>query len=895
MSLREYRRKRSFAETPEPSGAKAEKQSTSLPQFVVQKHAATRLHYDFRLEHDGVLKSWAVPHGPSLDPSNKSLAVQVEDHPMDYASFEGTIPKGQYGGGTVMVWDRGTWECEDEDSTAALEHGKLSFRLNGEKLQGAWTLVRMHGRQSENWLLIKKKDEFAVSSKKKDIITEQPLSVLTQRDLSEIADGAAGVPKNSKSSKKQGEASSVVKSTINGRKIDLKKLSETPTTKMPSQLAPQLATLSKTIPRGDEWLHEIKLDGYRILARVDDGQVTLMTRSGLDWTDRFPTIAKSLGKLPVRSAWLDGEIVAEDENGISSFQKLQNALSEKDDSRLVVYLFDLPWAEGHDLSQLTLMERKEILKQLLVQPDGKLAKKPTSTMRSVVRFHDHIQGAGAKVLDRACDLKLEGIVSKRRDSAYEFRRTDSWIKTKCQHEQEFVIAGYTRPAGQRTGLGALLLGYYRDKQLVYCGRVGTGFSETSLQDLSRRLKRISSDDCPYAVRPTSAQLRGVSWVQPKLVAQVSFAARTNDGILRHAVFHGLREDKPAKQISLEREASVDDKTKVDHKNKSKSKKTVAAADRELPDASTRASTRTSTQSAKKSHSKKSQGASIEITHPDRVVYEDPEITKTQLVDYLVDISRWLLPGIVGRPLSLLRCPQGVAEHCFYQKQFDDRLPSGLTSITVQEKEGQTSYPVVKNLDGLLALAQLNTVEFHPWPALAKSIEHPDRLIFDLDPGEGATWSAVLEGAQDVRELLEQVSIQSFVRTSGGKGLHVVAPLEAGSVTWDELKEFAKVLAQTMARQNPKRYVATIAKAARRGKVFVDYLRNQRGATAVASYSPRARSGAGVAMPLRWQDLSSTLTNAKFSIVTAIAFVKKRRVYPWPGFDELKQTLPKFDS
>lgn len=869
MSLKEYRRKREFNRTPEPEGNATSSRGTDrsdLPQFVIQKHAATRLHYDFRLEHEGTLKSWAVPHGPSLDPTVKSLAVQVEDHPLDYAQFEGTIPKGQYGGGTVMVWDRGTWESEDVDISAALLRGKISFQLQGEKLRGGWTLVRMRGRESENWLLIKKKDAFSAGRKQKDILAEQPRSALTDRDLSQIANGETASRR-----KRTVQPKSKAKPTATTSNTKMLKLLRSATrTNMPAQLQPQLATLSKAIPGGDQWLHEIKLDGYRVLARLDEGHVTLMTRSGLDWTRRFPKIASALSKLKVKQAWLDGEIVAEEPNGISNFQRLQNALAENVDHGLIYYVFDLPWAEGHDLSQLGLIERKGILQQLLAQSSRTSTQKAKGQTVQLVRFHDHIVGRGDRTFASACDLKLEGIISKRADSPYEFRRTDTWLKNKCQHEQEFVIAGYTKPAGERTGFGALLLGYYHDDQLVYCGRVGTGFSESSLKELSRALKSLESDTCPYTTRPTVAQRRGVTWVAPKLVAEVSFVARTNDGILRHAVFHGLREDKPANEVSLEKQMMTTPK-KV-----SQTKVRSAAA---VEPAKTR------------TRSRRPSSSSVEVTHPDRLVYEDPPISKANLVQFLADIGQWLMPGIVGRPLTMLRCPQGVSHHCFYQKHFDEKLPKGIGGITIREKTDDTTYAVVKDVDGLIALAQLNVIEFHPWPAQAKGVEKPDRLIFDLDPGEGAAWSAVVDGAFEVRKLLQQVNIESFVRTSGGKGLHVVAPINAGSVTWEELKAFAKLLSQTMNRQYPKQYVATISKAARRGKVFVDYLRNQRGATAVASYSPRARPGAGVAMPLRWQDLSSEVTNDDFTVPTVASYLKKRRGDPWKGFNELEQSLP----
>ncbi len=928
MSLKEYRKKRRFDVTSEPAG---DRQAATGQRFVVQKHAATRLHYDFRLEHDGVLKSWAVPHGPSLDPTVKSLAVQVEDHPVDYATFEGTIPKGQYGGGTVMVWDQGTWQSLDPDVGQALKRGKLSFTLQGEKLSGAWTLVQMKSRGEENWLLLKQRDEFAVSEKSNNILESKPKSVITGRDMSQIADGekpvaprrskkkvtAQGVATKSESSlatsvkdgseprrsrksstsktipREKPAASANSASSVDRREV-LRHLRQTSRGKLPDTIQPQLATLADEVPQGDEWIHEVKLDGYRILARCDGSDVQLFTRKGLDWTHRFPTIARSVAQLKLKGAWLDGEVVALDDRGVSNFQRLQNGLSENNESQFVYYVFDLPWAESRDLTDLSLTERKAVLAEVL----------KSQSDQSHVRFHDHIAGSGSKVLKNACRLTLEGIISKHRDGKYEPRRSDTWLKIKCAHHQEFVVGGYTEPSGNRKGLGALLLGYYRDKRLVYCGRVGTGFNETSLKDLVARMKPLKTDVCPFDDAPTGAQLRGVHWLRPKLVAEISYATRTDDGILRQSVFHGLREDKSPTEIVLERPVMHARSlfhgkgTKRSDSRKPETSDDASESDESPTDskkpASTRSVSRTSERAKRKSRVNAEEEAivaQVTITHPERLVFTDPPITKLDLIEYLKAVSDWMLPFVAARPITLVRCPQGPTQKCFYQKHMDDALPEGVTSVDIKEEHQSSAYPVIKSLKGLIGLAQLNAIEFHPWPALARAVEKPDRMIIDLDPGEGCSWQDVVEGAQLVREILSQVKLKSFVRTTGGKGLHVVTPIRAGSCTWDELKTFAKLLADSLAEKYPTRYVSTISKAARRGKVFVDYLRNQRGATAVASYSPRARPGAPVSVPLEWKELSDDAANNQFNVQTVLSRLKKRRRDPWAGFAELKQKLP----
>ena len=968
MSLREYQHKRKFDVTSEPSG---KSRVTTGQRFVVQKHAASRLHYDFRLEVDGVLKSWAVPHGPSLDPSVKSLAVQVEDHPIDYADFEGTIPAGEYGGGTVMVWDRGTWETEDgQDLARALKQGKASFRLRGEKLEGNWALVRMRRLGEKNWLLIKKQDDFAVPLKEKDILSAAPRSVLTGRDMSQIADNekpvrgtrkkgtkkkgaakqgaakASGTKETKRTSRAVKQSASTETSKAGAKKKPTTKratrsssahvkrskaanaaatkiaghLRDTPrvTKKQLANFRPQLATLSDEVPEGDGWLHEVKLDGYRILARIDGGNAQLLTRRGLDWSDHFPKVAEALSTLPLENTILDGEVVALDENGVSDFQRLQNWMTQHNQAALVYYVFDLPILEGHDLTHLPLLERKEILAQVLQQH------LPNNS--GTVRYHDHIVGSGMQVLRQACNYAMEGIVSKNINSQYVPRRSESWLKVKCLHNQEFVIAGYTKPAGERTGFGALLLGYYDGQDLVYCGRVGTGFTETSLRELTSRLKKLETDKCPYARSPDRSQQRGVTWLEPKLVAEISYAARTEEGLLRHAVFHGLREDKLASQVVLEKPVShpksdhprtrsansgspsdekkgkqPGSKPSVNRQPASKqTAKELAVTQQALKKATKKASPpargkvkkrSVQTQPLALSHRESHALAEARISHPERVVYREPELTKLDMARYFLNVAPWMLPGVANRPLTLVRCPQGSFGQCFFQKHVDDRFPEGVEGVEIEEDTKTGVYPVVRDALGLLSLAQMNVLEVHLWPALADDVEQPDRLIFDLDPGEGVEWPWIVEGARDIRKMLERVGLESFVRTSGGKGLHVVAPFARESANWDLLKEFASLVAHTLEAQHPDRYIATMSKSKRRGKVFIDYLRNQRGATAVASYSPRARVGATVATPIAWRELSDSLTNRDFTVQNILQRLKRQKSDPWKGFNELDQPLP----
>jgi bifunctional non-homologous end joining protein LigD len=888
MSLREYHRKRNFRKTAEPSGSTAKKsagrQSASDHQFVVQKHDASRLHYDFRLEHDGTLKSWAVPKGPNLDPAVKSLAVQVEDHPLEYSEFEGIIPAGEYGGGTVMVWDHGTWEPE-EDADRGLKSGKLKFKLHGEKLKGSWALVRMGGKAGEggkNWLLIKHRDSAARPNAKSDFLARHPRSVLTNRKMEEIAADADSTwssqnastgkaartkqrtakkvkaakktraVKKKAAAKKRSRRKSAARRSARFASREVADLLGARAAKLPRTFKPQLATLTDAAPIGDNWLHELKFDGYRILTFVSDGQIRLATRNGKDWTRRFPTLVAALAELPIDTALFDGEVVWLDAEGRYDFQELQNFLRRGDDTQLVYYLFDVPHLASYDLTETPLAERKQLLARLLV------ADNPAN--EGPIRYSDHIQGDGEEVLHQACAAHQEGIISKRADSLYQQFRSGSWLKTKCHQRQEFVLGGFTRPTGSRVGFGALLLGYYHDGDLVYAGRVGTGFSNDSLRELAKRLKSHERQTPPFANPPIGADARGVHWVQPTLVGEVEFTEWTDDGLLRHPSFKGLRTDKPAREIVREEPKMA---IKTAKRNASKTRRSASASNDTV--------------------------AGMKITHPERVLYKDVGITKLDLARYYETIADWILPYLANRPLTIVRCPDGQGSECFYQKHWTESLPEAVGSVDVDASAAVDKYVLVNDLTGLVSLVQMGVLEFHPWSARADNLERPDFLVFDLDPGEGVAWSAIVAGAKAMHDRLGDLGLETFVRTTGGKGLHLVAPISRRN-TWEEAKSFAKAVADAMVRDAPTHYIATMSKAKRRGKIFVDYLRNQRGATAIASYSSRSRPGATVATPIAWSELTTRLNPKKFTVKSIPARLKKLRVDPWVDFYRVRQSL-----
>lgn len=898
MDLDLYNKKRDFSHTSEPRGTARE--TGRGDSFVIQKHAATRLHYDFRLELHGVLKSWAVPKGPSQDPSEKRLAVEVEDHPLDYGGFEGTIPAGQYGGGTVVLWDRGRWE-PDSDPRKGYEKGRLKFTLHGEKLHGGFTLVRMGGRAAEegraNWLLIKEKDEYARPLAEGDILEERPESVATGRDLAGVAAADPPAParpaKPGKSSGRRGgktkrapqkllspgsrgrarRAAAPRRSRSRSRSpVDPSELAGARATDFPEEVEPQLATLVTEPPTDDRWVYEMKLDGYRMLAMLDP-DVELRTRRGQNWTERFPTLCRELAKLPVRNAVLDGELVAMRPDGVTDFQDLQSALREGEEARLIYFAFDLLHLDGHDLRGCAQEVRKGALAALLAG----------SPKDGVVRYTEHLEGDGAAVFKHASQLGLEGIIAKERDAAYKGGRVGRWLKVKCGHRQEFVIVGFTDPNGSRTGLGAILVGVHKDGELVYAGKVGTGFSRKALKDLRLRLNMLERKQPSVAHAP---RIPGARWVEPKLVAEVRFANWTRDGLLRHPSFEGLREDRPSESVVREtpRPPPAPEATAARKKGRDRQAEGKSGRDQ-----------RAEGRSGRDQHV---EVAGVHLTHPDKVLYPEQSITKVDLARYYAQVAERMLPHAARRLLTLVRCPSGQGKPCFYQKHEAEGLSDEIKQIMISEKgdgsgeqdgeKGKAAYFYVDSTAGLVSLVQRGALEIHIWGSHVDRIEQPDLLVFDLDPAPDVPWARTVEAAKTVRTLLETLELQSFVKTTGGKGLHVVVPIQRKR-EWDEIKPFTKAVADTLVRFNPKRYVTTITKAKRTGKILIDVLRNGRGATAVAPYSTRARPGAPVATPISWEELDGPLDPAAFTIETV-----PRRIAtlddPWAELPSVRQSI-----
>jgi bifunctional non-homologous end joining protein LigD len=790
-SLDAYHRKRDFRRTPEPAGGTT---ADGGGRFAVQRHAARRLHYDFRLELDGTLKSWAVPRGPSLDPAEKRLAVHVEDHPLEYGDFEGTIPAGEYGAGEVILWDRGHWTPVG-DPADGYRRGKLKFVLHGEKLRGGWTLARMGGRAGEggkNWLLLKERDVEARPATEGDIVAERPESVAT------IA-----------------------------------------RTALPARIRPQLATLADEPPPGDEWVHEIKYDGYRALCRLEDRRARVFTRSGQDWTDRFGPVAPACAALPVRTAWLDGEVVVLDDDGRSRFEALQEALSAKDGRGLKYVVFDLLHLDGVDLRPLPLEQRKQRLAQLLRRADGD----------RTLRYGDHVIGRGAAFLRQACMHGLEGIVSKRRDAPHREGRHPDWRKARCHERGEFVVGGFTDPGGSRAGLGALLLGAHEDGRLRYVGRVGTGFSDAKLRELRRRLDELALPESPFAPFPDVPPRS--HWTRPELVCEATFTNWTRDGRLRHPVFVGLREDKPAREVVRERRPRAGGAPR-------RADETIEIA-------------------------------GVRVSHPDRTLWPEVEVTKAELARYYVDIAEWILPHVAGRPLAVVRGPRGHAGATFFQKHLAPGMPAPVRSVRIADDDGDQDHLVIDDVAGLVALVQMDVLEIHVWGARADDVERPDRLVLDLDPDEDLAWPVVVDGARAAHLRFEHLGLESFVKTTGGTGLHVVVPL-ARRHGWTETKAFARAVAADLARRLPDAFTINAARAARRGKIYLDYLRNGRGATAVAAYSSRARPGAPVAVPLAWRELGPRLRPSAFTVRTVPDRLARLRADPWERVPVVRQSI-----
>ncbi len=866
MALEKYRQKRDFRKTPEPKGAPARKAARAPLSFVIQKHAASHLHYDFRLELEGVLKSWAVPKGPSLDPAVKRLAVHVEDHPLEYGTFEGIIPEGEYGGGTVLLWDRGRWLPETEPKEA-YRKGKLVFTLDGQKLRGRWHLVRQRragsddGDGKEQWLLMKDDDAFAAAGSEDAVLRDEPASAATGRTLEQVA--AAGDRVWHSGEKGGGKAAA--------RVLDPAGAKGARRARLPERLDPELATLVDEAPDGDDWLHEIKFDGYRALGRMSGGRARILTRSGQDWTERFSALARELERLPVDEAVVDGEIVVLGAEGTSSFQALQQALSQGGGRQrdMVYYLFDLLYLDGYDMRGVALEERKRLLGQLL----------PFSAA-GPLRASEHLLGHGAVFHQEACRLGLEGIISKRRDSRYRGGRGRDWLKVKCQREQEFVIGGFTDPSGSRIGFGALLLGVYDDDgALRYAGKVGTGFDDILLRALKKRLHELDQATSSFANPPRE---RGVHWVRPELVAQVAFAEWTREGNIRHATFRGLREDKPATEVRRERTHEAGAEAEAE-----------ARAEAEAEDgggSGTKGKGRAGDRRRHPPPQPQPLPRSVRLSHPERVLYPGLGLTKLDLARYYESVSALMVPLIAHRPLMLVRCPSGTEGPCFFQKHANDQVPASVARVTIPEKEQAVEYMYVTSLGGILTLLNLGALELHSWGSRIDLVERPDRVVFDLDPDPSVGWAGVVELALEMKRRLDALGLESFPRTTGGKGVHVVVPLARRS-GWDEVAEFARAFAARIAEEDPARYTLNMSKARRKGRIFIDYLRNARGATAVESYSTRARPGAPVSTPVRWEEIGPRLKPDQWTVAN---FGKRLAALggddPWTGYLEARQAL-----
>jgi bifunctional non-homologous end joining protein LigD len=830
----EYNRKRNFEQTSEPrEQARKRASKAGALRFVIQKHDARRLHYDFRLELDGTLKSWAVPKGPSLDPRDKRLAVHVEDHPLDYAGFEGSIPEGNYGAGDVIVWDHGIWQPHG-DPAAAYGAGKLKFTLVGEKLAGDWTLVRTHLRGSgdkEQWLLIKERDETARSADDYDIVEAQPQSV--------ISGALVGGP-----SKK-----ATRKATVSHPETRKKVADE-----FPASLAPQLATLVERPPEGD-WLYEVKFDGYRILARIAGDEVRLFTRNGHDWTARLPRQAEALAKLGLHDSWLDGEAIVMNEQGLPDFQLLQNAFDIGRSHDILYYLFDAPFLNGKDLREAPMEERRAQLKEAL-----------GNTRRTPLRFSEAFSARHEDIIESACAMSLEGVIGKRAGSRYVSRRSPDWIKLKCRLRQEFVIVGHTKPQGSRSGFGALLLAVNEDGGLRYAGRVGSGFGEVALKELHQRLQQLARADSPLDKKLTSAQARGVSWVEPQLVGEVEFAEWTREGIVRQAAFVALRSDKPASQIVRERPRPPEQLGKPAQATKpTKAAKPAARA-----------------ATGKSSKGGKPLVADVPISNPQRVIDPDSGTTKLQLAEFYAGIADWLLPYLDNRPVSLVRAPDGVGGEQFFQKHAE-RL--AIPHIKHLDRSLDPSHARLMEIDSLPALVgavQMGAIEMHTWGATSDRIETPDHFVLDLDPDPALPWRSMLEATRLTLTVLDELNLDAYLKTSGGKGIHIIVPL-ARRAGWDTVKGFAKAVAQFMTRQLPERFTATSGPKNRVGKIFIDYLRNGRGASTVAAYSVRARPGLPVSVPIARDELDGLRSAQQWTIANLQERLDGLQENPWSGY------------
>lgn len=852
-TLDDYNRMRDFAATPEPAAKRSRKSAKTAHalQFCIQKHDASRLHYDFRLELDGALKSWAVPKGPSLDPKAKRLAVHVEDHPLDYATFEGNIPEGHYGAGDVIVWDRGVWIPQD-DPHEAYEKGRLKFELQGEKLSGLWNLVRTHmpGKQ-EQWFLIKHQDQAARPESEYDVVQAEPNSVLSDRTLVPKRRGKAAAAKAVKQPEKAVQAKSprgAAKTTLSGAVAG----------PLPDTLKPELATLVESAPDG-EWLYEIKFDGYRVMARIEHGDVRLLTRNGHDWTHKLPRQAEALAELGLESAWLDGEMVVANDQGVPDFQALQNAFEAGSSGKIAYYLFDMPYLNGMDLRKVPVQERRTALAAVLEPNESPL-----------LRFSDAFEETPEALLNSACQMQMEGLIGKRIGSAYVSRRSNDWIKLKCKNRQEFVVVGFSDPKGARSAFGALLLGLHDadSGQLRYAGKVGTGFNETTLKSIYQQLLPLETKKAAVVNPPSGYEAKGVHWLEPTLLAEVAFAEMTKDGSVRHAVFHGLRNDKPAKDITQELAKPV--------KKTAAAKKTKAKDEPGATPAKTKSKAKAPALDGK-----------VRITHPERVIDASSGTTKLQLAEYYASVAEFILPELADRPVALVRAPDGIAGELFFQKNAERLAIPGITSLD----KALTGQPVmiINNAEALIGAVQMSTVELHTWNATSVDLDKPDRFVLDLDPDPALPWKSMVEATQLTLSVLDELGLKAFLKTSGGKGIHVVVPLTR-KLGWDEVKGFSHAIVSHMAKLLPDRFSAVSGPKNRVGRIFIDYLRNGLGATTICAYAARTREGLPVSVPVFREEVAELKGANLWNVHNVHERLAEVGHEPWAGLKRTRQSI-----